>query len=333
MLLGLSMEVGLMERPYKEIIEKDGKKFGLLILDRAKISPYNEGSDLTPEERKEIVEALKNSIKQQGLQQMMVATSKGEVFIGGSRLEALKELGVKEVWVEIRDGTPDQLILWSITENLFRKPVESRFLEEGKRFKQWLELTGKTKRDLARQLGVSENYVGDKVRIYEHLIEETNAEPGSVSQLDFKKAREIARTWTWTTEEEREKLINQTLENDWDFNKLRRVIQTTRAAKELLATTTDEIREKLEDEFEDKFFSEELKLAEVEMRLSEEETGEVPLKKIKVAGSWFSTEEAATNFAIKCGGRLLGKVVEEYWVMEVNPVKFRELKESVTNSD
>ena len=318
--------MSLMERPYREIIEKDGKKFGLLILDRAKISPYNEGSDLTPEERKEIVEALKNSIKQQGLQQMMVATSKGEVFIGGSRLQALRELGVKEVWVEIRDGTPDQLILWSITENLFKKPTESRFIEEGKRFKEWCKLTGKSQRELARTLGVDEAYVRQRIQIYKHLVEELKENADRVRTLPIKFAREIARTWTWTTEEEREKLIDNCLENDWDFKTLRRVIIKTREGKQILNTVEDEkIEKEVRELFEDKFFTPELDTEEMIYEIELRESGAPKTTRVEVPADAI-TEQEAKNLAIECHGALIGEVTKTYWVLEVNRTAFKRKK-------
>jgi len=320
------MEVLYLESPFVEIIEKDGKKFGLLRLDKAKISPYNEGSDLTPEERQEIVDALKESIKQQGLQQMMVATSKGEIFIGGSRLQALKELGVKEVWVEIRDGTPDQLILWSITENLFKKPVESRFIEEGKRFKEWCELTGESQRELARKLGVDEAYVRQRIQIFKHLVEELEENADRVRTLPIKLAREIARTWTWTTEEEREKLLNNCIENDWDFKTLRRVIIRTREAKQVLNTVDDEkIEKEVRELFEDKFFTPEIDSNEMIYEIELRETGAPRTTRILVPADKL-TEEEARDLAVKCHGAFIEKVTKTFYVLEANKVAFERKK-------
>ncbi|RLC74793.1 MAG: hypothetical protein DRJ03_31330 [Chloroflexi bacterium] len=315
-----------MESPYKEIVEKDGKKFGLLILKKAKLSPYNLGSDLTEEERKEIVEALKESIDKQGLQQMMVATSKGEIFIGGSRLEALKELGIEEVWVEIRDGTPDQLILWSITENQFRKPSESRFLEEGKRFKEWLQLTGKSISELARQSGFSRQYVQDRIRMYEKLVEDLKG-CRAAAGLTIEKAREIARTWTWTTEEEREKLLNNCIENNWDFKTLRRVIIKTREAKQILNTVEDEkIEKEVRELFEDLFFTPELDTEEMIYEIELRESGAPKTTRIEVPADKI-TEDEAINLANECHGAYVGKETKTYYILEANKTAFKRKKD------
>jgi len=162
--------------------------------------------------------------------------------------------------------------------------------------------------------------------MYEKLVEDLKG-CRAAAGLTIEKAREIARTWTWTTEEEREKLLNNCIENNWDFKTLRRVIIKTREAKQILNTVEDEkIEKEVRELFEDLFFTPELDTEEMIYEIELRESGAPKTTRIEVPADKI-TEDEAINLANECHGAYVGKETKTYYILEANKTAFKRKKD------
>lgn len=195
--------MNLDKNKFKEVITFGNKAFGFLKLSEAKVADTNIRKEkLSVEETKVIQDTLAKSIKDIGLQQFPVCTPEGEVFIGGRRLKAF-ELN-KEQWipVEIRDINSYQQRLDSWAENKARMEVEP--LSEAQHFKETMQIEKKSAYQLAKDLGLPETYINDRLKVLETL----SSTPGVLLQdergltreqekkaVTFTKARDLSRDW------------------------------------------------------------------------------------------------------------------------------------------
>jgi len=282
-----------------------------------RISKYNVRPEVSEEEREEIKETLGKSIKEIGLQQIPVCTSEGEVYIGGRRLIAHDEIGEEWMLVEIRDASPFEQMLASYTENFHRKSPD--YWNEGKLFSQMIKLGKVSQRELAKKLGLSRPYVEDRIQIWERL----SGRRASMSGLDFKQVRLLTRD-TDIPEGKLDTLIEDLKSGELSTRELEKILAETKIAKKWLSEASEKVRKSLEPIYEPLLYTKALDLDRLNRDISKAEGNPLPLKKMKIAFSYFGSDEKAEQFAKMCDGRYLGKVTETWALMEIDPYKYEE---------
>jgi len=246
----------------KEKITVGNKTFAFVRVKDLKISKYNVRGEISPEEKEVIKVELAKSIKEFGLQQLPVVTPNGEVFIGGRRTVAFKELGEEWILVEIRDATPFEQLVASYTENFHRKNMN--YIEEGKALKTMCELKGMSTYELAKELGISPYAIQQKIRVYEKLGSCIDAY--AVRNIPFEVARMIASI---EENDKRERLVNLVIEKGLKADDVKKIIGTTNAVKSLIENEKPEIQKKAKQKFEPLYYTPELDIAEVKWYLEE----------------------------------------------------------------
>ncbi|MEM2271930.1 MAG: ParB/RepB/Spo0J family partition protein [Archaeoglobaceae archaeon] len=288
----------------REKVQIGNKTFAFVRVKDLKISPYNVRPEITPEEREEIKAELAKSIKELGLQQLPVVTPNGEVFIGGRRTVAFKELGEEWILVEIRDATPFEQLVASYTENFHRKSPD--YLHEGRLFKQMCELGGISEVELSKKLGIPRSTISNKIRVYEKLGQILNECSGGTSipgkqVLSFEDAKMIASI---EEDDKRERLVDLVIEKGLKTEDIKRIIATTNAVKSLIEGEKPEIQKKAKEKFEPLYYTPDLDIAEVKWQLEEWAGDSHPLSRGRI---WWDehgitcTEEAVKWFQ-KYGG-------------------------------
>jgi len=296
-----------MEMKNKTVIGK--KIFAYVKVKDLKISEYNVRPGATPEEKEEIKTELAKSIKELGLQQLPVITPEGEVFIGGRRTIAFKELGEEWMLAEIRNAAPFEQMIASYTENFHRKSPD--YMNEGRLFKEMIK-EGVAKGDiklqghgdkghgiLGKKLGISNDYVDARVRIFETL---SSAAGGS--GIAFEQARMLSTSDI--PDDKRAELVKMASEGI-KTQDLKKIIATTNATKALLEGETEEVQKQAEKEFKDQLYTKDLDITAIKWRLEEIAGDSHSTGKGRI---WWdehgitSTEEAIAWFK-KYGGRHL----------------------------
>jgi len=303
---------------FRNVTLRNGRLEGELNVKLAEISVYNVRPNPTQAEQKEIKFTLGKSIILQGLQQIPVSNPKGEIFIGGRRLTAFKEIGRKWIPVEIRDLTPYQEVIASNTENKHRRNPD--YMKQGRSYSLAIALRNQdpvsTKRtwktftatDLSRDLGVSAEYVTQRIRIYKTLSQY------GVRTLSFEQARILSSSSI--PDDKTEELIRNLESGELDTSGLVKITGKTKIAEDMLGFASTEVKEKVEPLHKDTFYSDKLDLDRLEYDIAKAGGGNLPLKAIKVDVSYFKDESEARAFAKRCGGRLLKK--ESFWNMEID---------------
>jgi ParB/RepB/Spo0J family partition protein len=117
----------------------------------------------------ERMEELKASIQAHGILEPIVVRVRGpglygyEIVAGERRYKAAQELGLDSVPVVIRELTDPQALECMLLENLQREDLQP--LEEAEAIRQVLELTHVKQQDLAKQLGKSQSWIANRVRL------------------------------------------------------------------------------------------------------------------------------------------------------------------------
>lgn len=283
------------------------KTFAFVRVKDLTISKYNVRPEITPEDKEEIRTELAKSIRELGLQQLPVVTPEGEVFIGGRRTVAFKELGEEWMLAEIREATPFEQLVASYTENFHRKAPN--FMEEGKLFKQMCEIGQVSAAQLAKKLGLSDTTILSKIKAWEKLHDLPGGET-----ITFEQARMI--TSSDISDDVRKKLVER-LKDGMKTDTLTKAIARTNAVKSLLDGEPEELKKKALQRFEDQFYSEELDMGEVLWFLEEwnkdshkltegiKMGNEINAKTFEEANAWFN----------KYGGYCLGPVTNAWYGM------------------
>jgi len=298
---------------------------------------------------RELVESLKESLKRGKSIGNPIINKTKELIAGKHRLLAHIELGHKEIEVDVDESTDEvDNLRTSLEENLQRRQEGNLFLEHGYRFSKILKEKNISLRKLAKEVGLNREYLSRCKMIYEHCFEELvnyqlsqrcdtlkgkKEERRKIEELKeklltigFIGAYEIARTWTWTTEEERLKLINNCLEGEWSVRELRKVIIKTREAKQIINTIDDEkIEKEILDRFGDLFFTPELDNDELIYEIELRESGSPKTKTIRIPADNL-TEQEAKNLAVECHGAYVGKETKTYYILEISPTAFKRKK-------
>lgn len=114
------------------------------------------------------LEELKASIKEHGIIEPLVLTEKKELIAGGRRLQAAKEIGLKEVPYVTHPVNKDNVAELKLVENIQRKDLTA--MEEAEAFQQYIKTFKKDAKFLAVKLGKTEAYVNKRMALL-HLEE------------------------------------------------------------------------------------------------------------------------------------------------------------------
>lgn len=113
------------------------------------------------------LEDLLASIKEHGILQPLVVTSKGdgkyELIAGERRLRASKMLGLKEVPVVVRTANEQQKLELAIIENIQRQALNA--VEEAKAYQGLIDLFSLKQDEVAARVGKSRSYVANTLRL------------------------------------------------------------------------------------------------------------------------------------------------------------------------
>lgn len=200
----------LDKNKFKDIATVGNKTFGYLKLSEAKLSINNIRPETTKEETEVIRVTLLPSIDAIGMQQLPVSSPKGEIFIGGRRLKAYEIK--KEQWlaVEIRDVDDLEQMRASWAENRARQEVKP--MEEARHFKKMVDAKGLSGRQLAHELGLSEDYVQRRLKWVNTVLHGTEVVKGTGKQSEVKMITEEkmdALTSDWVEPKVQDKLIEK----------------------------------------------------------------------------------------------------------------------------
>jgi ParB-like chromosome segregation protein Spo0J len=206
------------------------------------------------------------------MQQLPVSSPNGEIFIGGRRLKAYELKGEQWLAVEIRDVDDFEQMRSSWAENRARKEIDP--LEEGKHFKKMVDFQKLSGAQLARDLGLSDDYVLDGLQIAEtyglgggEIIKGTGTK-SELKKLTKKKA--VALLSSWIKPEVRKKIEIKIKTEGMKEDQVQSLVLEIKKIQLSIEQEPDQtIKEKLEKEFGgDKVL--EHKSTEVEDRRDEE---------------------------------------------------------------
>lgn len=325
---------------FKDRVKIDGTEYAMLKVSTASISKYNVRPTPTKEERTEIAEGLAQSIKEIGLKQLPVCTSKGEIYIGGRRYIAF-DINQKD-WMAVRieDATPFEQLIASYSENDQRKNVT--YQNEGKLFYNMLELGNDefrdetrekgswkkfTQEDLAKKLGKSQSDIQRKIQVYKNLviteIIPLRSYPDRVTPT-LEQAIVVARTTT--PKEARPILIKQIVDKKIkNVPTLRKVIDDSRESIELFESAKNEkIQTEVETKHKDNLFTTEIDPNRIIYDLSIAEKAQPKLTKLEIKKGEYgvNTEEEADEYAHKFSGRYLKTLT--VFVVEVDLYRYQD---------
>ena len=125
-------------------------------------NPYQPRKSLNPEDLEELIA----SVKEVGLLQPLLVISKDERYIlvaGERRLTATKTIGLEYVPCIIRNLAEDELLRFSLVENLQREDLTP--LEEANAIKLLIDSSGYSYRQIAELLGKSKSFVADRLAL------------------------------------------------------------------------------------------------------------------------------------------------------------------------
>lgn len=134
---------------------------------RLKPNPLNPRGALSKDEPG--IRELAASIREQGLIEPLVITTQGLIVAGHRRHLACTLAGVSRVRVVVRNLSEQQQLEIMLVENLQRQDLNP--LEEARGYLNYLEKTGNTVADTARNLGVNSIRVSQRLAILELPVE------------------------------------------------------------------------------------------------------------------------------------------------------------------
>lgn len=187
-----------------EVIERGAKE---IPIDSIVPNPHQPRRHFSPAE----LEDLLASIKEHGILQPLVVTSKGdgkyELIAGERRWRASKMLGLEKVPVVVRSASEQQKLELAIIENIQRQNLNA--VEEAKAFQGMIDLFSLKQDDVAKRVGKSRSYIANTVRLLD--LDEEILE----AIVSRKITRSHARTLLSEGDPERRKqLFKQILKGD-----------------------------------------------------------------------------------------------------------------------
>lgn len=137
----------------------------------------------------EEIDALADSIKNDGLLQPIIVSKDGELVAGYRRLLACKKLKLDKIKVNVSEFEKEDRYRVSVVENIQRKQLSTE--EEARSYANLLEDKKKfpTQKALAKALGVSET----KISLSLKAIGETKEYPAATEKREAKKAEKAKK--------------------------------------------------------------------------------------------------------------------------------------------
>jgi len=149
-----------------EIEEKEEKKdLSKLLLKQLKQNPYQPRTKFSEKE----IEELSLSIKEHGILQPVLVRKKSneddkyEIIAGERRARAAKIAGLKEIPVIIKEITDEQMLQFSIIENIQRENLNP--VEEAKAYKRLINEFNKTQEELSQIAAKSRSAIANTLRL------------------------------------------------------------------------------------------------------------------------------------------------------------------------
>lgn len=134
----------------------------LIDLGQLEVHPSNPRKDVGN------IDELAASIKSAGLIEPIVAVRHNgtyQVVAGSRRLAAARKAKMGALPVRVMDLDEAQAMAAALIENLQRKDLEP--LEQAEAFRGWLDLTGKTQKELAETVGLAPSTIANALRLLE----------------------------------------------------------------------------------------------------------------------------------------------------------------------
>ena len=152
-------------------------------IDQIDPNPHQPRSSIKAANLKE----LADSIKDVGIIQPLLVTQRDDRYIlvaGFRRLEASKQVELKDVPCMVQDLSDDDMIRYALIENIQREDLNP--LEEALAIKQLIGNQGLDYRKVAEMLGKSKTYVGERLALLD--LPDDLKEAVSQGTLSMKKA-------------------------------------------------------------------------------------------------------------------------------------------------
>nr|WP_321315711.1 nucleoid occlusion protein [uncultured Ligilactobacillus sp.] len=150
---------------------------------------------------------LAETIKEHGLLQPIVLReyeeNKYEIIAGERRFRAIKYLGWSEVPAIVKTMSDNESASMAVIENLQREELTA--IEEAQAYQQLLELNRLTQAELAEQLGKSQSFIANKLRLLKL------SQPVQQALLDRKISERHGRALVRLNEEQQKQVLKEIL--------------------------------------------------------------------------------------------------------------------------
>lgn len=246
--------MNLDKNKFKDVVQVSNKTFGFLKLSEAKLSQNNIRPVISKEEAEVIRVTLLPSIEAIGMQQLPVSSTKGEIFIGGRRFKAYELKGEQWLLVEIRDVDDQEQMRASWAENRARREVQP--MDEARHFKKMVDAKGISGRELAQELGLSKDYVDERLKWIAVSPRDTSVVKGTGKKSEIKEVTEekmTSLTSGWVEPKVRDKLIAQIKTEGMT---VQQVQSTVKEIKKVQLTVEQEPDQKIKETIEKAFSGE-----------------------------------------------------------------------------
>lgn len=150
------------------LVDKEIDKVEEIKLSDIKKNPYQPRTIFDKEKIEELAESIKNN----GLLQPIIVKKSltGYIIIAGERrVRAFEMLGKENIPAIIKDLSDEEMMVFSILENLQREDLSA--LEEANSYRQLMDSLKITQEELAKRIGKSRPYVANSVRLLKLPLE------------------------------------------------------------------------------------------------------------------------------------------------------------------
>lgn len=311
----------------------------------------------------EFYEALKDSIKRRGLLVPIEVMPDGTVVDGHHRLRICKELGIEpRIKVLEHIKTVEEAKRYTTIVNAVRRHLTDfqrakmalvLYEEEKKKAKEREALSGKLKEKVASieaTFGKAAEIVAQQFGLsrtqFERCLTIMQKAPQEIQDLVEDEKIAIYSAYTLVQllenedypvpEEKKKEFYNRIIEADEkdrlkELDTVYKIVAKTNQAKSLLEVADEEIAKKIEKDYKDKFYTEEIDPERVKHDIIVAEGNLPKLKRVYVPWEKFANEEdpelAAALYFKKFSGRFLKKAVVEMAVGEVDPYEWEDREE------
>jgi len=254
------------------------------------------------------------------------------VLRGSRRLKALKELGVKKVKCTLYEVPNERAGIKIIASKDTTRQDHTTI--EWILFAKRMKDNGFKEKEIAERLQVSRQTVSEMIQVSEKLPNDIleNVAYATLPIRTLWLATKIVDYFKDNKKKEKEYLTRFLDEvKDSAYQSAKRIIKNTFEALRELERLKEKDEEKatdLEAIYEDSFFTKRFNLDKFIDDLRELEGLSPELKRIFVPAS-LCTEEGIREIAKECDGKYTRKISIEYYIIYVNPVKWKEKKKEL----